>query len=63
MRVLQLHNRYQQAGGEDVVVRAERELRESRGHEVDLLEADNAEIEGLIASVKAAAGTIYSPAA
>lgn len=63
MRVLQLHNQYQQAGGEDVVVRAERELLGSHGHEVDLLEADNAEIVGFSGKVKAALGTIYSPTA
>jgi glycosyltransferase involved in cell wall biosynthesis len=63
LKVLLLHNQYQQAGGEDVVVRAERELLESHGDEVALLEADNADIDGLIARVKAAAGTIYSPRA
>jgi glycosyltransferase involved in cell wall biosynthesis len=63
LRVLQLHNRYQQAGGEDVVVRAERELLESHGEELDLVEADNAEIVGFTARVKSAARAIYSPAA
>jgi glycosyltransferase involved in cell wall biosynthesis len=63
MRVLLLHNRYRQAGGEDIVVRAERELLEKYGHEVDLLEADNSEIAGLAGRVRAALGTIYSPAA
>lgn len=62
MRVLQVHNRYQQPGGEDVVVQAEHELLQNHGHDVDLLEADNAEIVGLAGQVKAALGTIYSPA-
>jgi glycosyltransferase involved in cell wall biosynthesis len=34
MRVLQVHNFYQQAGGEDRVVAAEQELLSSNGHEV-----------------------------
>lgn len=63
MRVLLLHNRYQQAGGECVAVQAERELLESHGHEVNLIEADNSLIVGFGGRVKAALGTIYSPAA
>ena len=34
MRVLQIHTRYRQAGGEDTVVRAEAQLLEDAGHEV-----------------------------
>lgn len=34
MRILQIHNRYQQAGGEDAVVRAEATLLRAGGHEV-----------------------------
>ena len=63
MRVLILHNRYQQAGGEDVVVRAEQSLLENHGHDVDRIEADNAEIGGFSRQLKAALGTIYSPSA
>jgi glycosyltransferase involved in cell wall biosynthesis len=63
LKVLLLHNRYQRAGGEDVVVRAERELLESHGHEVELFEADNAEIVGFRGRMKAALGTVYSPGA
>jgi glycosyltransferase involved in cell wall biosynthesis len=44
MRVLVLHNHYQQSGGEDVAVRQEVALLRDRGHEVILLERDNAEI-------------------
>jgi glycosyltransferase involved in cell wall biosynthesis len=61
LRVLLLHNRYKQPGGEDVVVRAEGELLRGNGHEVALLEVDNAEISGLVGRVKAAMATIYSP--
>jgi glycosyltransferase involved in cell wall biosynthesis len=44
MRILVVHNRYQQAGGEDVVVRAETSLLSSRGHEVETFQEDNVEI-------------------
>jgi glycosyltransferase involved in cell wall biosynthesis len=61
--VLQLHNQYRQAGGEDVVVRAERELLENQGNRVDLLEMDNAAIRGFAGQVEAALGAIYSRSA
>lgn len=35
MRVLQVHNRYRQSGGEDAVLEAERLLLEDRGHQVE----------------------------
>lgn len=47
MRILMVHNRYQQPGGEDAVVRAESELLRTNGHAVDLLEEDNDTIAGL----------------
>lgn len=60
MRVLQCHNRYQQTGGEDVVVQLERELLETYQHQVDVLEADNTEITGPVQKVKAALTAVYS---
>ncbi|MBI1387559.1 MAG: glycosyltransferase [bacterium] len=46
MKILQLHCRYQKGlGGEDAVVDHERNLLESRGHEVRLLLGENASIE------------------
>ena len=41
MRVLQLHARYREAGGEDRVVAAEAQLLRSAGHEVEQLLAEN----------------------
>jgi glycosyltransferase involved in cell wall biosynthesis len=41
MRVLQLHTRYRQAGGEDRVVAAEADLLRSSGHEVEQVVAEN----------------------
>jgi glycosyltransferase involved in cell wall biosynthesis len=58
-----LHNRYRQAGGEDVVVRAERALLDAHGHAVELLEVDNDGLAGVGARVAAAAGALYSPRA
>ncbi|MFC5549600.1 glycosyltransferase family 4 protein [Massilia aerilata] len=44
MKVLLVHNRYQQAGGEDAVVRAEAALLRSHGHEVRLYGRSNDEL-------------------
>lgn len=43
-RVLVVHNRYLQRGGEDAVVEAEVELLRARGHAVDLWLRDNREV-------------------
>jgi len=60
MKILLLHNYYQQAGGEDAVVCSEKELLESRGHSVRLLEANNDGIKGVVGKVRAALGYMYS---
>lgn len=44
MKILLVHNRYQQAGGEDLVYEAERDLLERHGHEVHSYEVSNDEI-------------------
>jgi len=62
VKILILHNRYQMAGGEDAVVAAEKELLESNGHSVTLLEADNQRIMSAWARLRAASGVIYSAA-
>lgn len=41
MRILQLHNRYTNPGGEDVVVEMERKILQSAGHEVEAFVAEN----------------------
>jgi glycosyltransferase involved in cell wall biosynthesis len=43
MRILVIHNRYQQAGGEDAIVRQETDLLRRYGHSVELLLFDNEE--------------------
>lgn len=41
MRILQIHNSYRQAGGEDMIVRAEAQMLRDYGHEVLLFSAEN----------------------
>jgi glycosyltransferase involved in cell wall biosynthesis len=60
MKILLLHNRYQQAGGEDAVVAAERRLLADAGHEVTLHEPSNDSIKGLGATLAAGVSAIYS---
>ncbi|MBB6430562.1 glycosyltransferase [Algisphaera agarilytica] len=59
MKILQCHNLYQLAGGEDSVVNDERELLESQGHEVVQYTLHNDAVEDL-SRVRLAAGTIWS---
>lgn len=60
MKILQLHNRYQIVGGEEGVVQAEKQLLESHGHQVQLLEVTNDDLTGVRAKLEAAIGAIYS---
>ena len=60
MRILQVHNRYQQAGGEDAVVRAERALLTAKGHQVSLFEVTNDEIRGFWKKISVAVNATYS---
>ncbi len=59
-RVLMVHNRYQQRGGEDESFEAERDLLRGRGHEVVELVFDNDDVPGL-GLVRTALGTVWSP--
>jgi glycosyltransferase involved in cell wall biosynthesis len=47
MKILQIHNKYLEKGGEDTVVINERMLLQQYGHEVDLCEFDNQDLEGI----------------
>jgi glycosyltransferase involved in cell wall biosynthesis len=60
LRILLLHNRYRQRGGEDVCVDALEHLLKTHGQEVRLIEANNEEIDSSAAVLKAAAGWIHS---
>ena len=59
MRVLEIHNRYTQPGGEDAVFEAERALLSRMGHEVMAFVRDNNEINGMT-RVSVAIATIWS---
>lgn len=60
MKVLLLHNRYQLAGGEDGVVKAEKLLLEANDHQVSLLEVSNQDITNAWDKVVTAVNAIYS---
>jgi glycosyltransferase involved in cell wall biosynthesis len=63
MKILFVHNHYQQAGGEDNVVAAEAKLLANHGHEVELWSVDNKDLPGgLTGKLKIALTTSYSPA-
>jgi glycosyltransferase involved in cell wall biosynthesis len=59
MRILQLHTRYRHPGGEDAVVRAEREVLEQAGHEVhEHIEENPA---SPVRAAVALAGSLWNP--
>src|SRR5208283_2997400 len=60
MRILLLHNYYQQLGGEDVVFEQEQILLQSKGHDVRVVTATNESINGLYSKVRTAAEITYS---
>ena len=60
MRILQAHNLYQQAGGEDAVVANEAKLLTDHGQEVRLWSVDNAAITGPWAKLRTAWQVPYS---
>ena len=63
MKILFVHNLYQQAGGEDNVVTAEARLLVDHGHDVELWSVDNKDLPaGLTGKIKTALTTSYSPA-
>lgn len=59
MRILLVHNYYQQPGGEDVVFAGEQQLLRNCGHEVLTYQADNHELSELH-PVRAAVETVWS---
>ncbi|MEO5602398.1 MAG: glycosyltransferase family 4 protein [Cyclobacteriaceae bacterium] len=60
MKILLVHNRYQQYGGEDATFDSEKELLKKYGHAVKSLVFDNNEIIGLKAKLKLAYELIYN---
>lgn len=65
-RVLQVHTRYRQAGGEDQAVEAEKRLLEEAGVEVSQVMFDNADLresQSLVGDLRLAASAIWSRSA
>lgn len=60
MRVLVVHNRYTQRGGEDVVVEHEVAALRERGHHVELVQVDNAEPAATGGRTKVASRAIWN---
>jgi glycosyltransferase involved in cell wall biosynthesis len=60
MKILFIHNVYQQAGGEDVVVKQEIELLRKNGHEVESVYFTNAHKESITAKLKFAFSALYN---
>ena len=60
LRILIVHASYQQSGGEDTVVTAEKRLLREAGHSVSLLEASNDSIAGARRTVAAGLSAVYS---
>jgi len=63
VRILIVHNRYQQPGGEDCVVKSEADLLRGHLHHVAYYEADNHGIEGPLDNIKTAVRCAWSPQA
>ena len=59
-RVLLVHNRYREPGGEDATFESERDLLTSKGHEVETLEFDNRDVDHLPA-LRTAAEAVWCP--
>jgi len=60
MRILFIHNKYQQEGGEDVALDLEVQLLLQKGHAVKTLFFNNDDIEGLATKVKKGLQAIYN---
>ena len=60
MKILVIHNKYKQRGGEDAVVENETGLLRAAGHEVFHLVVSNDSIIGLRGEFRAAVNTVYS---
>jgi hypothetical protein len=61
VRILLIHNFYQQPGGEDNVFRSEGELLTQMGHEVERMVFSNNEIQSLFDRILAGFRAIYNP--
>ncbi|WP_276497268.1 glycosyltransferase family 4 protein [Pontibacter litorisediminis] len=61
MRILQIHNFYKQAGGEDTVFEQEAQLLRAHGHTVEQLTFSNNNVTSITDKLQAALGVVYNP--
>lgn len=62
MRILLVHNRYQQAGGEDTVFWSESSLLSEHGHDVEHVIYDNSTINSFFQKIISGLSIVYNPA-
>ena len=60
MKIVQVHNYYQQAGGEDSVVAAEKNMLEEAGHELIPYYKNNDDIFGAWQLIKSSLKTLWN---
>ena len=60
LKILMIHNRYLQPGGEDTVVEREKSLLVKQGNFVSLVEVDNDELRSVSKKISAAIHVVYS---
>jgi len=60
VKILFIHNRYKQFGGEDVAVEQETALLRAKGHDVKILFFDNENIAGFFSKIKVACQSVYN---
>jgi glycosyltransferase involved in cell wall biosynthesis len=60
LKILFIHNRYKQYGGEDVAVELETSILIRRGHDVKTIFFDNKAIDGFFSKIGAAFGSVYN---
>src|SRR5688572_6699039 len=61
MKIILIHNKYQQAGGEDLVFQSEGDLLLSQGHQVEFLVFDNREIKTSLDRLLSGLKVVYNP--
>lgn len=60
MKILLIHNKYKQAGGEDAIFEMEKSLLEGNNHQVKAVVFDNAEIDNLSKTLKLSYQLVYN---
>ena len=60
MKILAIHNAYQQYGGEDIVARLESELLDQHGNACHRYVVSNKQISGVLSKIAAAFGVVFS---